>query len=126
MEQFVKINGELTPILSAYGTSVDSAWDNRCSITVKLEADYATAAALFTDGVAWSIVERTSVPTYEIDEETGEKTLVGETTKDTEHDKSEFVLAGDLTDHRNGLMSVKMGKLTELEEAYEMLLGGAI
>ena len=124
MERFVKINGELTPILSAFGTSVDGAWDNRASITVKLEADYATAASLFANGVAWSIVERETVPVYEFNEETGENEVVGETTEDTEFDKSEFALAGDLTDHRNGLMSAKMGKLTELEEAYEMLLGG--
>lgn len=124
MEKFVKINGELTPILSAFGTSVDGAWDNRASITVRLAADYATAAALFENGVEWSIVERETVPVYETDEETGERVVVGETTEDTEYDKSEFALAGDLTDHRNGLVSVKMGKLTELEEAYEMLLGG--
>lgn len=124
MERFVKINGELTPILSAYGTSFDGAWDNRCSVTVKLAADHAAAAALFADGVAWSIVERKAVPVYEVDEGTGEKMIVGEEIVDTEYDKSEFTLAGDITDHRNGLVSVKMGKLTELEEAYEMLLGG--
>lgn len=124
MKQFVKINGELIPILSAYGTSADSAWDARRSITVRLATDYATAAALFIDGVQWSIVERETVPVCESDEESGEKVVVGETTEDTEYDKSEFALAGDLTDHRNGIMSVKMGTLTELEEAYEMLLGG--
>lgn len=118
MERFVEINGALTPIVSAYGVSVDSSWDGRSSITVKMESNYATASALFVDGVAWSIVERVPVPT--IDDEGGESEIVEERV----YDKSEFALAGDIIDHRNGLVSVKMGKLTELEEAYEMLLGG--
>ena len=33
-------------------------------------------------------------------------------------------LAADVTDHRDGTCSIKMGKLTELEETLALLLGG--
>ena len=35
--------------------------------------------------------------------------------QETEWDNSEFNLAGDLTDHRDGTMTVKMGKFTTEE-----------
>jgi hypothetical protein len=41
-----------------------------------------------------------------------------------EFDNSEYNIAGDLTDHRDGTITAKMGKLTDLEEAYEIMLGG--
>ena len=44
--------------------------------------------------------------------------------KETEFDNSEFCIAGDLTDHRDGTITAKMGKLTDLEEAYEIMFGG--
>ena len=41
-----------------------------------------------------------------------------------EYDNSDFNIAGDVTDHRDGTMSIKMGKATDLEDAYELLYGG--
>lgn len=41
-----------------------------------------------------------------------------------EYDNCEYSLAGDIIDHRNGFVTVKMGKLTDLEAALELLLGG--
>jgi hypothetical protein len=105
---FVKINDTLYPAKIS-GRVADRDWDNRESASITLEMDYETAIGLFVDGLAWSIVERT-----EIDGET----------HDALYDNSEFNLAGDLTDHRDGTITVKMGKLTELEEAYEIMFGG--
>ena len=42
----------------------------------------------------------------------------------TEFDNSEFCIRGDLTVHTDGTCTVKMGKPTDLEDAYEMLYGG--
>ncbi len=105
---FVKINNTLYPA-TVSGKITDRDWDNRESKSIKLEMTYATAIALFVNGLAWSIVEQT-----EVDGEIQE----------TEYDNSEYNLAGDLTDHRDGTITAKMGKLTDLEEAYEIMFGG--
>ena len=93
--------------------------------------DYATAIVLFADGLAWSIVQRDEVPVYQVDEngnavldENGDPIQTGTEIQETEWDNSEYNLSGDITDHRDGTTTVKMGKLTDLEEAYEIMLGG--
>ena len=97
----IKINGTEYPA-SVSGKMHDLEWDGRQSKTIKLEMDYATAVETFADGAEWSIVD-------------------GE----TEYDNSEYSLSGDITDHRDGTISVKMGKLTDLEEVFELIYGGA-
>ena len=127
---YVKINETLYPA-TVSGRMTDRDWDNRASKSITVEMDYATANALFVNGLAWSIVQRDEVPIYQMDEngeyvlnENGVPIQTGTETKETEFDNSEYNLAGDLTDHRDGRMTAKMGKLTELEEAYEIMLGG--
>lgn len=115
---FVKINEALYPA-TVSGRVQDSAWDNRASKSITLEMDYATAAALFVDGAAWSIVQQNEVPVLD---ENGVQT--GTEMQETEFDNSDYSLAGDITDHRDGRITAKMGKLTDLEEAYEIMLGG--
>lgn len=127
---YIKINETLYPA-TVSGRMADKDWDNRASKSITLEMDYETANALFVDGLAWSIVQRDEVPTYQTDEigeyvldENGAPIQTGTETVETEYDNSEYNLAGDLTDHRDGRITAKMGKLTELEEAYEIMLGG--
>lgn len=96
----IKINETLYPAVIA-GKMQDASWDNRSTKTITLEMDYATAVELFVDGVEWSIV----------DDETNE------------YDNSDYCLAGDITDHRDGTLSVKMGKMTDLEEVLEAMYG---
>ena len=115
---YIKINNTLRPAAIS-GKMADREWDNRESKEIALEMDYETANALFVDGLEWSIVQKDEVPVYD---ENGEQT--GTEIRETEWDNREFSLAGDLTDHRDGRITAKMGKLTELEEAYEILLGG--
>ena len=115
---YIKINGNLY-LATINGKMSDTAWDNRASKAITLEMDCAQASALFVDGLAWSIVQEQEIPTYD---ENGEQ--IGTEVQETEFDNSDYCLAGDITDHRDGRITVKMGKLTELEEAYEMMLGG--
>ena len=96
----VKINDTLYPAVIA-GKMQDASWDNRSTKTITLEMDYATANELFVDGAEWSIVDD----------------------ENTEYDNSEYSLAGDITDHRDGTLSVKMGKMTDLEEVLEAMYG---
>lgn len=107
---YVKVNGtEYAAEIS--GKILDSAWDNRESKAITTnELTFAEAISLFQDDIPWSIVERCE------DEETHEETVI-------EWDNSEFNIAGDVTDHRDGRITVKMGKPTDLELAYEELYG---
>ena len=127
---YIKINETLYPATIS-GRVADKDWNNRESKAITLEMDYATAIGLFVDGLAWSIVQQNEVPTYQVDEngklvldESGAPIQTGTEMQETEFDNSEYSLAGDITDHRDGTVSVKMGKLTPLEEAYEIMLGG--
>lgn len=98
---FVKINGTKYPA-TIKGMVADADWDGRESKAITLEMDYATANNLFVDGLAWSIVH----------------------TKDgqeTEYDNSEFDVAGAITDHRNGTITAKMGKITDGEALAELM-----
>ena len=99
----VKMNGVMYPAVIE-GTMEDLSWDRRSSKAITLEMDYSTANAMFVNGLKWSII---SADEPEI-----------------EWDNSEYCVAGDLIDHRDGTITAKMGKLTELEEAYEIMLGG--
>ena len=115
---FIKINNTLYPA-EVSGKIIDSEWDGRKSKSIKIKMDYETASKTFVDGLKWSIVQKEEVPVYD---ENGNQT--GTETKETEFDNSEYCLAGDLTDHRDGTITAKMGKLTDLEEAYEIMFGG--
>lgn len=127
---FIKINENLYSATIS-GTLSDKDWDNRASKSITLKMSYDEAIKTFTDGLVWSIINRTLVPAYEIDEngnrvldENGNPIPTGTETQESEFDNSEYTLAGDITDHRDGTITVKMGKLTDLEQAYEIILGG--
>lgn len=115
---YIKIKDTLYPA-TVSGKVADKEWDSRASKSITLEMTYEESVALFVDGLKWSIVQREEVPKLD---ENGVQT--GTETRDTEFDNSDYNLAGDITDHRDGTITVKMGKLTELEEAYELMFGG--
>lgn len=127
---YIKINENLYPA-TVSGRVADKDWDNRESKAITLEMDYETAIALFVDGLAWSIVQKEEVPTFD---ENGEQT--GTEIRETEWDNSDYDVAGDIVDHRNGTITVKMGKKTEyelaeqerteLQETLNILLGGEV
>ena len=115
---FIKINNTLYHA-EVNGKIIDSEWDGRKSKSIKIEMDYETANEIFVSGLKWSIVQQNEVPTFD---ENGNPS--GTEMRETEFDNSEYCLAGDLTDHRDGTVTAKMGKLTDLEEAYEIIFGG--
>lgn len=122
---YVKINDVLYPA-SISGKMQDREWDNRESKSITMTADFATMNALFPDGTAWSIISEDTAPVYDeegnpVVNDDGEP--VYETQQD-EFDNSEYSIRGDLIVHVDGTCTVKMGKPTDLEDAYEMLYGG--
>ena len=74
---------------------------------------YDAVVALLPDNTPWSIVQR---ETQDVLDEQGNPT--GETEEVVnEWDNSMYSLSGAITDHRNGTVSIKMGKPTETENA---------
>ena len=112
---FVKIKDKLYQA-TINGRVQDKEWDNRESKAITLEMDYATAIALFVDGLAWSIVQQREVPVFD---EEGNQT--GTEMQETEFDNSDYFVAGAITDNRNGKVTVKMGKKTDSEMLDELL-----
>lgn len=117
---YIKINDIIYPAI-INGKMEDREWDKRESKTVTLEMNYATAATLFVDGVAWSIVceEQYDVPVLDNDgnqilDDEGNPIFTTETHTE-EFDNSDFSIAGPITDNRDGTMTVKMGKFTNEE-----------
>ena len=128
---YIKINETLYPATIS-GKVQDTDWDKRESKSITLEMDYATANALFVNGLVWSIVQVEEVPVWKKNEngeflvdENENRIQIDMEMQNTEFDNSAYNLAGDITDHRDGTITVKMGRLTDLEEAYEIMLGGA-
>lgn len=94
---YIKIDGTLYPA-AVNGRLRDNTWDGRDSKYITLTMSHDTADLLFVDDIAWSIVQQD-----------GEE--------EQEFDNSDYCLAGDITDHRDGTITVKMGKYTDLELA---------
>lgn len=122
---YVKINETLYPATIA-GKMSDKDWDGRPTKTIKLEMTYAEAITLFVDGLVWSIVSTSEIPVFNdeglpVFDDEGNQLF--EIQKD-EFDNTEYTLAGDITDHRDGMVSAKMGALTDLELTLELVYGG--
>lgn len=112
MAQYLKVNGQEYPakFISKYQ---DGNWGGRSTQTLYLTMTPAEAAALLPDNTPWSIVQRDTVPKYDSDgQPTGETEEVV-----NEWDNSAYSLSGAITDHRDGTVSIKMGKPTETESA---------
>lgn len=100
---------------SIAGKVTDRDWGGRESKAVTLTMTHAAAAQLFVDGLSWSIVQRDTVPVYGED---GNPT--GATEEQVqEWDNADYAVAGPIIDNRDGTVTAKMGKKTELELARE-------
>ena len=112
MAEFIKVNGVEHPATLIYNYK-DRNWDMRETQTVHLTMPYAQAAALLPSGTPWSNVFRETVDKLDNDgNPTGQTEEVV-----TEEDMSAYSLAGQITDYRDGTVSIKMGKPTEAENA---------
>lgn len=112
MSIHIKVNNTEYPA-TVNGNRTDRSWDGRDTKTIYLTMSHDAVAALLPDNTPWSIVQRDMV---DVLDEQGKPT--GETKEIVnEYDNSEYSLAGDITDHRDGTVSIKMGKPTETESA---------
>lgn len=112
MATYIKVNNTEYPA-EINGSPKDRAWGDRDTKTITLTMTTTEVAALLPDNTPWSIVQRETVDKLDNDDNpTGEtKEVVNE------WDNSEYSLSGAITDHRDGTVSIKMGKPTETESA---------
>ena len=110
MAIYIKVNNTEYPT-AVNGVYNDRTWGGRDTKTVTLAMTAAQVAALLPDNTPWSIVQR---ETQDVLDEQGQPT--GETKEVVnEYDNSAYSLAGQITDYRDGTVSIKMGKPTESE-----------
>ena len=116
MSIYIKVNNTEYPA-TVKGERTDRTWDNRDTKTIYLTMTHDEAVALLPSGTPWSIVQRETV---DVLDEQGQPT--GETKEVVnEYDNSEYSLSGEITDYRDGTVSIKMGKPTETETLRKQL-----
>lgn len=107
---YIKVNNTLYPA-KIDGRIGDYEWGRRDTKSITLSMTYAEVLALLPDNTPWSIVQKDTVPVYDLD--TGEQT--GTTVEENEFDNSEYSMSGVIRDNRDGTVTIKMGKPTEIE-----------
>lgn len=113
---YIKVNNTLYPA-TIDGRIADYEWNRRDTKSITLTMTYAEVLALLPDNTPWSIVQKDIVQKYD---ENGKllvdadgNPVIEEIT--TEFDNSEYTMSGVIRDNRNGTVTIKMGKLTEIE-----------
>ena len=113
---YIKVNNTLYPA-TIDGKIADYEWNRRDTKSITLTMTYAEVLALLPDNTPWSIVQKDIVQKYD---ENGKllvdadgNPVMEEIT--TEFDNSEYTMSGVIRDNRNGTVTIKMGKLTEIE-----------
>ena len=110
MSIYIKVNNTEYPA-TITGILKDREWNDREVKNIRLTMTATDAAALLPSGTPWGIVQRETVDKLDEDgNPTGETEEVV-----NEWDNSEYSLSGAITDHRDGTVSIKMGKPTESE-----------
>ena len=112
MATYIQVNGNQYPALIT-GRLHDKDWDDRASKAIQIEMAYQEALNVFVDDIEWKILQD-----IEIEEEIVlEDGIPKQERKNIleSYDNSEYCIAGDIIDHRNGTITVKMGKPTAEE-----------
>ena len=113
---YIKVNNTLYPA-KIDGRIADYEWDRRDTKSITLTMTYAEVLALLPDNTPWSIVQKDTVQKIGEDgqpmlDDSGNP-ITEEVT--SEFDNSEYSMSGVIRDNRDGTVTIKMGKPTEIE-----------
>lgn len=113
---YIKVNNILYPA-KIDGRIGDYEWNRRDTKSITLNMTYAEVLALLPDNTAWSIVQKDTVQKISEDgqpmvDDSGNP-ITEEVT--SEFDNSEYSMSGVIRDNRDGTVTIKMGKPTEIE-----------
>ena len=113
---YIKVNNTLYPA-KIDGRIGDYEWNRRDTKSITLSMTYAEVLALLPDNTPWSIVQKDTVQKLDdngqpMTDESGNP-ITEEVT--SEFDNSEYSMSGVIRDNRDGTVTIKMGKPTEIE-----------
>lgn len=113
---YIKVNNTLYPA-KIDGRIGDYEWNRRDTKSITLNMTYVEVLALLPDNTAWSIVQKDTV--QKIGED-GQPMVDGSGNPITEevtneYDNSGYSMSGVISDNRDGTVTIKMGKPTEIE-----------
>lgn len=113
---YIKVNNTLYPA-TIDGRIADYEWNRRDTKSITLTMTYAEVLALLPDNTPWSIIQKDVVQKYD---ENGKPLVDADSNPvteeiTTEFDNSEYTMSGVIRDNRNGTVTIKMGKVTEIE-----------
>lgn len=113
---YIKVNNTLYPAEIA-GRIADYEWDRRDTKSITLNMTYAEVLALMPGNTPWSIVQKDTVQKLSEDGQpmidSSGNPVMEEVT--SEFDNSEYSMSGVIRDNRDGTVTIKMGKPTEIE-----------
>lgn len=117
MATYVEINNIKYPAVIT-GRLNDHDWNNRASKEITIEMTYMNAINTFVNDVKWNIVQDVEqrIEKHDDNDKITFETVMGQEV----YNNSEYNIAGDIIDHRNGKVTVKMGKPTAEEQLAEM------
>lgn len=113
---YIKVNNTLYPAEIA-GRIADYEWDRRDTKSITLSMTYAEVLALLPDNTPWSIVQKDTVQKIGEDGQPVVDASGNPITEEitSEFDNSEYSMSGVIRDNRDGTVTIKMGKPTEIE-----------
>lgn len=113
---YIKVNNTLYPA-KIDGRIADYEWDRRDTKSITLNMTYAEVLALLPDNTPWSIVQKDTVQKIGEDGQPMVDDSGNPVTEEvtSEFDNSEYSMSGVIRDNRDGTVTIKMGKPTEIE-----------
>ena len=114
MKQQIKIGDKLFDVIAVYGERKEMLNAMRNCLRIKLESDYETVSTTFVDNITYSLISQ-----IENIDENGNPII-----ETFEYDKSNYTLACDIVDHRDGTLDVYMCEMTLEEELLIQLYSG--
>lgn len=123
---YIKVNNTLYPA-TIDGRIGDYEWDRRDTKSITLSMTYAEVLALLPDNTAWAIVQKDTVQKTDDNGQPMVDDSGNPVTEEvtSEYDNSEYSMSGVIRDNRDGTVTIKMGKPTEIETVTAQAISAA-